>query len=54
MISTLMMGATDMTVNMPKPSGAPTAFPNARPMANTNGTASTEQGSRAVSVTVAV
>jgi hypothetical protein len=35
---TLIMGATDMTVNMPKPSGAPTAFEKPMPMASTKGT----------------
>jgi hypothetical protein len=37
------MGATDMTVSMPKPSGAPTALPKAKPMASTKGTAGTQQ-----------
>lgn len=37
-ISTDMMGATDMTVNMPKPSGAPTALLKPTPMDITKGT----------------
>lgn len=49
-ISTLMMGATDMTVSMPKPSGAPTALPKATPMASTKGTAGVQQHNMLMSV----
>jgi hypothetical protein len=36
--STEMMGATDMTVSIPKPSGAPTALLKPMPIDSTNGT----------------